>query len=107
MGRRGAVWGGRYHARRLGTPREVRAGLAYVLLNFRKHLRATAGIDPRSSGCWFDGWLGRTPTGGGPFPTPRTWLVTIGWRRAGGHIAFGEGPRPPPEPPSARARSTF
>src|SRR5262245_60515844 len=50
------VWGDRYHARALTTPREVRHALVYVLLNFRKHLRASAGIDPRSSGPWFDGW---------------------------------------------------
>ena len=35
--RSGDVWGDRYHARALGTPREVRNGLLYVLLNFRKH----------------------------------------------------------------------
>lgn len=44
--RGGDVWGDRYHARALGTPREVRNGLLYVLLNFRKHLRAAPGIDP-------------------------------------------------------------
>ena len=37
LGRRGAVWGDRYHARALRTPREVRHGLVYVLMNFRKH----------------------------------------------------------------------
>jgi len=25
-------------------------------MNFRKHLRAAPGIDPCSSGRWFDGW---------------------------------------------------
>ena len=54
--RQGAVWSDRYHARALATPREVRNGLVYVLLNFRKHLRAAPGVDPRSSGAWFDGW---------------------------------------------------
>ena len=34
----------------LTTPSEVRNALVYVLLNFRKHLRAMPGIDPRSSG---------------------------------------------------------
>ena len=84
LGRRGKVWEHRYHARRLGTPREVRRGLAYVLLNFRKHLRAGAGIDPRSSGRWFDGWARpTTPPQPSPLARPRTWLITVGWRRAG------------------------
>ena len=100
LGRRGAVWDHRYHAHHLKTPREVRAGLAYVLLNFRKHLRAGAGIDPRSSGRWFDGWA-RPPSPPGPSPLARgrTWLITVGWRRAGGPIdatAPTAGPRSPP-----------
>jgi len=54
--RRGKVWSGRYHAHPLRSPSEVRRALAYVLLNFRKHLRAAPGIDPCSSGIWFEGW---------------------------------------------------
>jgi hypothetical protein len=34
----------------------MRLALVYVLLNFRKHLCAAPGVDPRSSGRWFDGW---------------------------------------------------
>ena len=67
-GRKGRVWSDRYHARPLGSPREVRRAMTYVLLNFCKHLRAPPGVDPRSSGPWFDGWTepppapkGRTP----------------------------------------------
>jgi hypothetical protein len=37
LARRGPVWGDRYHARMLRTPREVRNALVYVLNNFRKH----------------------------------------------------------------------
>jgi hypothetical protein len=100
LGRRGAVWAHRYHARRLGTPREVRGGLAYVLLNFRKHLHAGAGIDPRSSGRWFDGWAQPTEvTSPSRLAAPRRWLVTIGWRRAGGALdvsALPGGSRGPP-----------
>ena len=55
-GRKGPVWSDRYHARALGSPREVRRAMTYVLLNFCKHLRAPPGVDPRSSGPWFDGW---------------------------------------------------
>jgi len=92
--RRGAVWGDRYHARALATPREVRNGLVYVLLNFRKHLRAAPGVDPRSSGAWFDGWSHDPPTRPEPCPAApaRTWLATVGWRRAGGPIATHEIP---------------
>ena len=42
--RRGAVLDGRYHHRALGTPREVRAALAYVLLNARKHAGQRAPV---------------------------------------------------------------
>jgi REP element-mobilizing transposase RayT len=94
LGRRGAVWGSRYHARGLTTPREVRTGLAYVLLNFRKHMRVAQGIDPRSSGRWFDGWARWGRPRAGPRAAPRTWLIVVGWRRAGGAIEFDEGPRP-------------
>ena len=96
--RHGPVWSHRYHAHALRTPREVRRALAYVLLNFRKHLRAPPGVDPRSSGPWFDGWeLGPPhPATFCPVALPRTWLGTVGWRRAGGPITFREAPHPPP-----------
>jgi putative transposase len=89
------VWGDRYHARALPTPREVRHAIAYVLLNFRKHLRAPAGIDPRSSGAWFDGWEQSSPRPNHPRPTaaPKTWLAAVGWRRAG-LIRLHEAPLP-------------
>ena len=56
-GRRGKVVGDRYHARPLTTPRQMRASMVYVLLNFRKHLRAPACVDPRSSGRIFRGGI--------------------------------------------------
>ena len=59
LGRKGRVVGDRYHARPLTTPRQMRTSMVYVLLNFRKHLRAPACIDPRSSGPHFSG--GRLP----------------------------------------------
>jgi hypothetical protein len=93
-GRRGRVWTSRYHAHPLRTPTEARHGLVYVLLNFRKHLRAAPGVDPRSSGPWFTGWRRPTPPPCEPTPvaSPRTWLATIGWRRAGGAINLREQP---------------
>jgi putative transposase len=92
--RSGPVWSHRYHSHVLSTPSEVRRAIAYVLLNFRKHLRASPGIDPRSSGPAFDGWtdVPDRPTFYGPVARPRTWLGAIGWRRAGGSIALDEGP---------------
>jgi hypothetical protein len=93
--RRGPVWGHRYHARALTTPREVRLALVYVLLNFRKHLGASPAVDPRSSGPWFEGWarhLPSPPSAPCPVVVPRTWLGAIGWRRAGGPIDCREAP---------------
>jgi len=97
FGLSGPVLHGRYHLRILRTPREVRAALAYVLLNARKHWRerhATSPpvrLDAASSGRWFEGWR-RVPGSSEPPPeTPsspevapsRTWLLSFGWRRHG------------------------
>jgi putative transposase len=94
VGRRGRVWSSRHHRHALRTPTETRRGLVYVLLNFRKHLRAAPGVDPRSSGPWFNGWCRRMPAPSGvrPVEPPKTWLATVGWRRAGGAIAVDERP---------------
>jgi REP element-mobilizing transposase RayT len=87
--RRGEVLDGRYHHRALGTPREVRAALSYVLLDARKHARpqgnADRGLDPASSGRWFDGWAeGSLPAGDPPaVARAETWLLRAGWRRHG------------------------
>ncbi len=90
--RSGPVLDGRYHARVLKTPREVRKALAYVLLNARKHFAQRSRrvppvrLDVASSGVWFQGWKP------GPYPRPRysretgiplTWLLSRGWRRHG------------------------
>lgn len=92
--RRGSVLADRYHARALRTPREVRNALAYVLLNVRRHaarlgrgLSRAPRIDPASSGRWFEGW--RSPPAHWAVSDPpavataRTWLLRVGWRRAG------------------------
>jgi putative transposase len=93
--RRGKVWGDRFHARALTSPRQVRTALGYVLLNFCKHLRAGPGVDPCSSGPWFAGWKRPPPCASTPPPVQRaqSWLAAVGWRRAGGPIGFDEGPR--------------
>jgi hypothetical protein len=96
MPRRGHVWCARYHAHALRTPTETRRGLVYVLLNFRKHLHAAPGVDPRSSGPWFDGWRARPPppSDASPTLTARTWLAAIGWQRAGGLLGLDESVAP-------------
>ena len=91
--RSGAVLEGRYHARVLRTPSEVRNALAYVLLNVRKHFQRRRGIAPTvrldeaSSGRWFDGWnvrpRGPRATGEPEVAAPRSWLLQTGWRMRG------------------------
>ena len=106
LGRKGKVVGDRYHVRPLTTPRQMRTSMVYVLLNFRKHLHAPPGIDPRSSGSHFSGWhqaravaLG-SAVALGPAATaaPTTWMATTGWRRAGGALKLEERPSSSPRP---------
>jgi REP element-mobilizing transposase RayT len=96
--RRGKLFGERFHARAMKTPRDVRNTLRYVLLNRKHHAAANqrfyAGwIDPFSSGIWFRGWAAPIRMNVGfnrhlaavetPTREPRTWLLRVGWRRAG------------------------
>jgi putative transposase len=101
LGRKGRVVSDRYHARALTTPRMARTSMVYVLLNFRKHLRAPPCIDPRSSGPHFPGWQRQPGPPAAPPATavPTTWMARIGWLRAGGPLRVEErpaGPRPRP-----------
>ena len=87
--RRGKVFADRYHDRVLGTLREVRNVLAYVLNNDRRHGRRLHRGKPDcfSSGPWFggwedyvpDGWMGLEP----PIVAARSWWLVQGWRRHG------------------------
>jgi REP element-mobilizing transposase RayT len=79
MGRAGRVFDDRYHARVLRTPTEVRHAIHYVLSNARKHAAqrgetyAPSYVDPYSSA-------------GAPdlaLPSAQTWLLRVGWKRAG------------------------
>jgi len=85
LGRSGKVFTDRYHARALATPREVRNAIRYVLSNWLKHVDGARGVDPYSSGRWFDGWTTSQPVPDTPCPTARsrTWLGARGWRRRG------------------------
>jgi REP element-mobilizing transposase RayT len=82
--RKGSVFSDRFHARALRTPREVRSVLVYVLQNARRHGLRLLGVDPYSSGPWFDGWKqGIVLAGPGPGARATTWLLREGWRRHG------------------------
>ena len=91
LGRSGRLLADRHHRRTLATPREVRNARAYVLLNRRRHLAKMKrpmelGIDPFSSGAWFDGWnrpVQRGRAEPSPVRPPRTWLAGTGWKRRG------------------------
>jgi REP element-mobilizing transposase RayT len=105
--RKGNVFPERYHARALETPKAVRNALVYVLHNARKHRAWGSGLDPFSSGAWFDGYRASqllklstvAPVAGPPNPgsriasemrgwpratqPARTWLLGHGWRKHG------------------------
>jgi REP element-mobilizing transposase RayT len=98
--RRGRLFSDRYHARSLRTPREVRHGLVYVLMNWKKHIANARGFDACSSAWWFDGWKVPPASGppdfqaaGAPVEAPQMWLTKSGWRRHG-LLARNESPKP-------------
>jgi REP element-mobilizing transposase RayT len=93
--RHGRVFSDRYHARILRTPTEVKRALNYVLNNWRHHNQHHGiesmhwDVDYFSSGPTFTGWKEPLPdpptTTYEPLPMrpPSTWLLSIGWTRAG------------------------
>ncbi|MEM8606885.1 MAG: transposase [Myxococcota bacterium] len=89
MGRlRGRVLVDRYHAVQLGTPRQVRHALAYVLNNRRRHLRKLGKAQPGRN--WVDPFCSGLregvvfqALGQAPSAAPRTWLAGVGWKRHG------------------------
>jgi hypothetical protein len=100
LARRGRVFVDRYFERIVKSPRETRHLLCYVINNARRHgAQRRKGFsrdwtDPCSSAVHFDGWkrplqppAGRDP----PTEAPRSWLLSVGWRRHG-LIAFDEVP---------------
>jgi len=96
--RGGRVFADRYHTRILHSPLEVRHALVYVLNNALEHGVSFTGIDPFSSGRWFDGWKGRkgrrldeAQARLVPVAEPRTWLLRTGWRKHG-LLRVGEAP---------------
>ncbi|MBL8722509.1 MAG: transposase [Planctomycetes bacterium] len=92
--RRGSLFADRYHDRALTTPRAVRSALRYVLANGKKHAAAGRAVtvpqalDVYTSAPWFDGFVESITVRGvaalpPPVAPPRTWLLTLGWRRRG------------------------
>ncbi len=91
--KKGRVLGDRYHEEHLGSPRQVRNTLAYVLNNLRRHVYkqgrqcAPDFLDPCSSAEWFAGWKRHgdpIPIGpDDPIEPPRTLLLKTLWRRRG------------------------
>ena len=62
--------------------------MVYLLQNGKRHGHVYPGIDPCCSGWWFDGWqeeleLTIPPNMPCPIRAPRTWLMSVGWKRLG------------------------
>jgi putative transposase len=120
LGRHGKVWEDRWRGRALGSAREVRDALVFVLANFRLHTQGAlpAGIDGCSSAPWFDGFVGQRP-GGAPLPSaagipvdaeleapvvpPESALLLREWR-ALGLIGPAEAPKPTRALPTTKER---
>jgi REP-associated tyrosine transposase len=91
-GRAGGVFDDRYHAEVLRTPSQTRHALCYVLQNARRHHERIdpkwGGVDPFSSGWWFDGWrsgawrTGQSPPEERTVAQPATWLLRVGWKKS-------------------------
>jgi REP element-mobilizing transposase RayT len=91
----GTVFPDRYHARVIGSPRQCRNAIAYVLNNWRRHgedhvaQARTWKLDPMSSAVSFTGWREQArfavPARYEPLPTREasTWLLRVGWARHG------------------------
>ena len=72
----------------------------------RREVLAAGWVDPYSSALWFDGWKAAIRTdapwlralarAGCPTAAPRTWLLSVGWRRGGGRIDVDDVPGPAP-----------
>jgi REP element-mobilizing transposase RayT len=82
MRRRGPVFADHYHSRVVRTPTEAARALEYVLRNFAHHAHqwgkevSSDETDPYSSASRH----GADPP---PVCEPRTWLLSVGWRRGG------------------------
>jgi REP element-mobilizing transposase RayT len=103
----GPVFPDRYHAEIITSPTQARHALSYVMGNWRKHQEDSKApmsewtIDWFSSAVSFPGWaeygdepfLWRGPATYDPLIVyqPRTWLLRVGWAKAG-PISFHDVP---------------
>ena len=96
--RSGRVIADRYHVRVLESLRQLRAAIAYVINNRRRHLYEHGGwtvrrdfVDPFSSGWYFDGFADgprdrlpeRLANVDAPVTAARAWPLQRGWRHHG------------------------
>jgi REP element-mobilizing transposase RayT len=89
--RRGRVFDDHYFSEQLKGPRQVRHTLRYVFRNFEHHT-GRKGPDGRASEMYLQ--VREVPPHA-PVALPRTWLLTVGWRRIKGRppdVAGSEGP---------------
>ncbi len=109
--RRGKVFADRYHLEVITSPTRARHAIAYILNNWRKHgedregLLSTWLVDPLSTGILFPDWkeLEDKPWMWPIRETydplvvfrPRTWLLSEGWKLAGGPISARDVPSKP------------
>lgn len=95
-GGEGPVFKGRYHLQLIKKPKQMKSGLAYVLLNQSKHEELVPYSDRFSSSAHFHQWKKLLGKDTGPLlpsrqkhrrllpnylSSPRSWLAQEGWQR--------------------------
>ena len=86
LSRGGPVFEDHYYAQQMKSPAQVRHTLRYVFKNVEHHSgRKLDGPDSRAS----EMYLAAPLPDGAPVVAPKSWLLTIGWRRAHGGAPRG------------------
>ena len=81
MRRHGSVFEDHYHSRVLRTPTEAARALAYVLGNFAHHAQTWGEAVPEDEADRFSS-VASNRLEPSPVCESRTWLLSVGWRRA-------------------------
>ena len=88
--RKGRIFAGRFHSQALGSPRQVKNALRYVLFNHAKHLGVKPFVDVYSSASSFERLYELEPTFRSKkrmtllrfcLGKPTSWLLSVGWLR--------------------------